>query len=86
MEYQVLIPKPVQKQLDKLPEDARDRVLKRIMGLKKDSRPHGCVKLKGHENEYRIRVGDYRIRYEVNDQKCIVLLLHLKHRKDAYKG
>lgn len=86
MEYQVLIPKPVQKQLDKLPEDARDRVLKRILGLKEDSRPHGCVKLKGHENEYRIRVGDYRIRYEVHDRKCIILLLHLKHRKDAYRG
>jgi len=42
--------------------------------------------LKGRENEYRIRVGDYRVRYEVLDQESIVLLLHCKHRKDVYRG
>jgi mRNA interferase RelE/StbE len=84
MSYQVIVPKPVQKQLDGLPDSVRERVIRRIAGLKEDPRPHGCVKLKGYENEYRIRIGDYRVRYEVRDQESIVLLLHCKHRKDVY--
>jgi mRNA interferase RelE/StbE len=79
-------PKPVQKQLDSLPDDVHDRAVKRILALKENPRPHGCVKLKGYENEYRIRIGNYRVRYEVRDQESIVLLLHCKHRKDVYRG
>ena len=86
MSYQVIVPKPVQKQLDNLPESVRERVLKRIVALKEDPRLRGCVKLKGHQNEYRIRIGGYRVRYEIRDQESIVLLLHCRHRKDVYRG
>jgi len=85
MSYQVIVPKPVQKQLDSLPDIVRKRVLKRIVALKETPRPPGCVKLKGYENEYRIRIGNYRVRYEVRDEESIVLLLHCKHRKDVYR-
>jgi mRNA interferase RelE/StbE len=85
MSYQVIIPKPVQKQLDSLPDDVHDRAVKRIMALKENPRPRECVKLKGYENEYRIRIGNYRLRYEVRDQESIVLLLHCKHRKDVIR-
>jgi mRNA interferase RelE/StbE len=85
MTYQVLIPKPVQKQLDKLSDKARDRVLKVLLALKENPRPRGTIKLTDIQSEYRIRIGNYRIRYEVDDQKLIVLILHLKHRKDAYR-
>jgi len=85
MSYQVIVPKPVQKQLDSLPDIVRKRVLKRIVALKETPRPLGCVKLKGYENEYRIRIGNYRVRYEVRDEESIVLLLHCKHRKDVYR-
>jgi len=85
MSYQVVVPKPVQKQLESLPDTVRERVLKRIAALKENPRPPGCVKLKGYENEYRIRIGNYRVRYEVRDEESIVLLLHCKHRKDAYR-
>lgn len=73
MHYQVVIPKPVQKQLDDVPDDVRDRIIKRIVMLKEHPRPRGCIKLKGYENEYRIRIGNYRIRYEVRDQESIVI-------------
>ncbi len=86
MSYRVVIPKPVQKQLDDLPDDVCDRIIKRIMVLKEHPRPRGCIKLKGYENEYRIRIGNYRIRYEVRDQEHIVVLLHCKHRKSVYRG
>ncbi len=75
----------MQKQLDSLPEGVRDRIIKRVVALKENLRPRRCVKLKGYENEYRIRVGSYRVRYEIHDQESIVLLLHCKHRKDVYR-
>ncbi|MEJ2560926.1 MAG: type II toxin-antitoxin system RelE/ParE family toxin [Anaerolineae bacterium] len=85
MRYQVVIPKPVQKQLDSLPDTVRERIVKRIVILKDNPRPRGCVKLKGYESEYRIRIGDYRVRYEIRDQESIVLLLHCGHRRDIYR-
>jgi len=60
MSYQVVIPKPVQKQLDGLPDAVYDRIIKQIKMLEEHPRPRGCIKLKGYENEYRIRVGNYR--------------------------
>ncbi|MBU0491199.1 MAG: type II toxin-antitoxin system RelE/ParE family toxin [Chloroflexi bacterium] len=86
MSYQIIIPKPVQKQLDGLPDNICDRLIKRIVALQDNPRPRGCVKLQGYENEYRIRIGDYRIRYEVDDQNAIIVLLHCKNRKDIYRG
>jgi mRNA interferase RelE/StbE len=85
MSYEVLIPKPVQKQLDNLPEQIRDRILEKILSLAEEPRPSGVKKLQGFDNEYRIRVGNYRIRYEVDDKTLTVVVLHCKHRKDAYK-
>jgi mRNA interferase RelE/StbE len=86
MSDRVIVPKPVQKQLDNLPNDVHKRVVRRITALKENPRPHGCVKLRGYENEYRIRIGDYWVRYEVRDQEFIVLVLHCAHRKNAYRN
>lgn len=85
MSYRVLIPKPVRKQLDKLPSSTRSRILQRLSALQDDPRPPGCVKLKGHDSEYRIRIGNYRVRYAVIDGKSAVVLLHCKDRKDIYR-
>jgi len=85
MSYQVIVPKSVQNQLDDLPDEVYERVIERIVKLKDNPRPWGCVKLKNYKNEYRIRIGDYRIRYEIYDKESIVLLLHCKHRKNIYK-
>lgn len=86
MSYKVIVPKAVQRQLDGLPSDVRDRIVKRLLALKENPRPRGCVKLKGHQNEYRIRIGSYRVRYQIRDQESVVLLLHCRHRKDADLG
>ncbi|HEY9867425.1 MAG TPA: type II toxin-antitoxin system RelE/ParE family toxin [Candidatus Obscuribacterales bacterium] len=85
MSYTVIIPKPVQKQLDNLPEDIRQRISVKILSLTIEPRPVGVRKLKGFDNEYHVRVGDYRVRYEVNDQILTVLVLHCKHRKHIYR-
>jgi len=85
MAYQVLIPKPVQKQIDTLPGKDRERVLERLKELESNPRLHGVVKLKGSGNGYRVRAGDYRVRYEIHDDKLIVLLLHCAHRREVYR-
>jgi mRNA interferase RelE/StbE len=86
MSYEVIIPKPVQKQLSKLPEDIRKLISEKILLLTEDPRPTGVKKLKGFDNEYRIRIGDYRVRYEVDDKALMVLVLHCKNRKDVYRN
>ena len=85
MSYQVLIPRPAQKQLNNLPKDIGDRMIEKILLLAEEPRPSGTKKLKGYENEYRIRVGDYRVRYEIDDDELIAIVLSRRHRKDVYR-
>jgi mRNA interferase RelE/StbE len=85
MNYNVIAPKSVQKQLDALPNDSYERIAVKIQQLAEDPRPDGVVKMKGADNQYRIRIGDYRVRYEINDEDSIVFLLQCKHRKDVYR-
>ncbi len=59
MSYTVVIPKPVQKQLDNLSDEMRERVIEKVVLLSEDPRPPGSKKLKGFDHEYRIRVGDW---------------------------
>ncbi len=85
MTYTVIIPKPIQKELDELQKDIKTRITDRILALAENPRPDGVVKLKGYENEYRIRIGDYRVRYEIEDENLIVLVLDCRHRRDIYR-
>jgi mRNA interferase RelE/StbE len=85
MKYQVIIPKPVQKQLDRLPNSIYTKIIKKIELLAENPRPKGVIKLRGSDHEYRIRIGDYRVRYEIKDQQLIILLLRCQHRKEVYR-
>ncbi|EFA73253.1 type II toxin-antitoxin system RelE/ParE family toxin [Cylindrospermopsis raciborskii LB2897] len=85
MTYKIIITKSIQKQLDNLPSNIQDRVYEKISQLAEEPRPDGVAKLKGYDNEYRIRIGDYRLVYEIQDEKLIVLILQCKHRRDVYK-
>ncbi|MBD2139447.1 type II toxin-antitoxin system RelE/ParE family toxin [Anabaena sp. FACHB-1237] len=85
MTYEIIITKSIQKQLDNLPNNIQERVYDKISQLAEEPRPDGVVKLKGYDNEYRVRIGDYRLVYEIQDEKLIVLLLQCKHRRDVYK-
>ncbi|MEM6751774.1 MAG: type II toxin-antitoxin system RelE/ParE family toxin [Cyanobacteria bacterium P01_C01_bin.38] len=84
-DYTVLISKSVQKQIDNLPNDFVERVIEKIQNLATEPRPDGVVKLKGYDNEYRIRIGDYRVRYEIDDENLLIQILQCKHRKDVYR-
>lgn len=81
--YTILLSKKAQKQLDKLSDTVANPIFKAIGGLEQNPRPMGCKKLKGREG-YRIRIGDYRVIYEITDSKLIVDVITLGHRKDIY--
>lgn len=82
--YQLLIEKQVQKQLEKIPEPDYARVKKSIIELAKNPRPLGFKKLKGRKG-YRIRNGNYRVVYDINDLILTVFILAAGHRKDIYE-
>ncbi len=84
MTYRIIIPKLVQKQLDDLPQKQRKRLISTIRLLADEPRPSGVKKLKVYDKTYRIRVGDYRIIYNIEDQEKLILILNSIHRKDAY--
>ncbi len=69
----------------KLSRDVQARLSPSIESLKDDPRPPGSEKLKGSEDAYRIRVGDYRILYEVRDKELLVYIIEAGHRREVYK-
>ena len=81
--YELLLLPPAQKDLDKLEAPVFARILKKIRALAGDARPPGCLKLTDEEG-YRIRIGDYRILYRIDDVLKRVYIYRIKHRKDAY--
>jgi mRNA interferase RelE/StbE len=81
--YKVRIERKAQKNLSKIPEPYYSNIKIGILDLGNDPRPKGCKKLKGR-NGYRIRVGDYRIIYEIHDSILLVDVITLGHRKDIY--
>lgn len=83
--YSVSLKRSVLKDLEPLPTRDRQRIMERIGALAEDPRPHGCEKLSALER-YRIRVGDYRIVYAIEDEALVVWVVRLGHRRDVYRG
>ncbi len=72
--------------LRRLPNDIRGRAVGAIDGLADDPRPTSVKKLKTTANIFRIRIGDYRVRYQVDDEVHKVVVLAVKHRREIYRG
>ncbi|MEO5328849.1 MAG: type II toxin-antitoxin system RelE/ParE family toxin [Magnetococcus sp. THC-1_WYH] len=85
MSYRVSIPGRVQKQIDKLPRNIWLRVRPVIDQLENNPRPHGAKKLSGLPDIWRIRVGDYRLLYTIEDDRLIVLVIRIGHRREIYR-
>lgn len=83
MSYQVLILRRAQKELAVISKPGYGRVRDAVIALAENPRPSNCKKLVGREG-WRIRVGDYRVIYEVEDTQQIVTILHIGHRRDVY--
>lgn len=83
--YRVLYTKSAAKKLRKLERRYRAAIISAIEELAWDPRPNGVEKLRGGEKEYRIRVGSYRVIYEISDNELIVLVLKVGHRREVYR-
>jgi mRNA interferase RelE/StbE len=84
MKFQIILPKSVQKELDRLPDDMASRILARLAGLEANPRPADVKKLKGRD-AWRIRVGDYRVIYEIHDRVLQVIVITVGHRREIYR-
>lgn len=83
--YKIEITATAEKSLKKIPKKDILKIVEAIQILGITPFPEGCRKLRGEEDVYRVRQGNYRIIYEVIDNKLIVLVLKIGHRKDIYK-
>jgi mRNA interferase RelE/StbE len=81
--YKLFIERAVYKQLKKVPEKDYQKIMSAIGNLADEPRPSGCKKLTGRPG-YRIRQGNYRVIYEINDKILIVTVIDVGDRKDIY--
>ena len=84
MTYRVEFTAAAARQMKKLPRPARDRVLEAIDGLADTPRPHGAKKLVGEQTAWRIRIGDYRVIYDILDEQLTVTVVRAAHRREVY--
>ncbi len=82
--YTVVLTKSAEKDLRKLPSKVADKVVVVLQSLQDNPRPEGCKKLKGYENLWRFRIGDYRIIYAISDVILLVDVCEIGYRKDIY--
>jgi mRNA interferase RelE/StbE len=83
--FELKIDRGVERSLKNLPKDVAINLLKAMKELTDEPLPHGCRKIVGTDRSYRIRVGDYRIVYEVDEVGRLVVIHAAGHRKDVYR-
>lgn len=85
MNYRVLIEPNAWRQLMKLSPQTQERILTIIEGLEVEPRPNGYKKLEGRSGAFRVKSGDFRIIYHIQDDVLLVLILEVVNRRDAYR-
>ena len=83
--YEVFLEHRAEKDISKIDDALHRRIIKDIAVLKNDPRPAGCRKITGTQNAWRIRVGDYRIIYEIDERGKTVFVMRVRHRREAYR-
>ena len=84
-EFTVVLARSARKELEKLPARLQERMLRQLARLSNTPRPEGVRKIVAATDLWRLRVGVYRIIYEVRDDECVVDIIAIRHRRDAYQ-
>ncbi|RLC60947.1 MAG: type II toxin-antitoxin system mRNA interferase toxin, RelE/StbE family [Chloroflexota bacterium] len=84
-EYTVTFARSARKELERLSADVVGRIFPMVEALAQNPRPLGCRRLRGFENLWRIRTGDYRVIYQVFDDEMVVDIVAVRHRSQAYR-
>lgn len=82
--YELVIRPSVAKDTSAIPRTDMTKILRKMESLRNDPHPPGSVKLSGQEY-YRVRQGDYRIIYQIEDERLIVIVVKVRHRRDVYR-
>lgn len=85
-EYSVELKPSARRELERLTPKLIERIFPKLEALAGEPRPNGCKKLKGGQQEWRIRVGDYRVVYAIDDARRRVSVTRIRHRSDVYEG
>ena len=83
--YRVFLERAAEKDLKSLSSKLHNRIIVALQRLAKNPRPAGCRKLTGSDDDWRIRVGDYRIVYEIDDDAEVVRVNRVRHRREVYR-
>ena len=83
-DYRVALARSAEKELQRLSSALVARIITDLEGLAEEPRPPGCKKLRGGDKEWRIRVGDYRVVYEIDDRARAVVVTRIAHRSEVY--
>jgi mRNA interferase RelE/StbE len=86
MACEIFIEKKAEKDLRRLPKNYQNKIIQKILDLKDNPKPIEARKITFSENYYRIRVGDYRIIYEINYKEKRINIFRVRHRKEVYKN
>ena len=84
--HEVFLERSAERDLKRLPSEIFRRVAPLLKTLRENPRPPGCRKISGSESDWRIRVGDYRVVYEIDDRDRAVRVLRIRHRRDVYRN
>ncbi len=85
MSYSLRISQSAERELGRLSPTAHSRISRRIQSLRDNPRPKGVRKLRGREEEYRLRAGDYRVLYTIDDTNNVVTIFSVGHRREVYR-
>lgn len=86
MGYQLEIKRRAEKEISDLPPKIRRQVLRKILALEEQPRPYNSIPLQGEEDAFRVRSGDYRILYRIDERAKKVNVFRVRHRKEVYRG
>jgi mRNA interferase RelE/StbE len=82
--YEVIITSHAERELRRLDRSTKNRILPVVLALADNPRPHSCLKVKAEERLWRIRVGDWRVGYEIDDDTQVVRIMTIGHRREFY--
>lgn len=85
MPYSISLSRKATKQLASIPHAHQERIVAAIDALQANARPRAAVKIAGTQNHYRLRVGTYRVLYEIQDAHLLILVFRVAHRREAYR-
>ena len=86
LKYSLEIRQSAQKELDALDDSLFARIDRKILELADNPRPAGCKKLKGYKDQWRVRVGDWRVVYIIDDAAKLISITRIAHRREVYEG